>query len=435
MIALDPLTSFGVFFIVFMLLALLGIPIFISLGLSGIFVILLAGKDITIAVKSFMMPFQSFPMLGVFLFTLMGVVFERTMLTKHIVDAIEPLAGRVRGGLAITVTVSSAFFGLLTGSVAATAAAFSRLMGPEMERRGYPKGFAGSVICSSAPLGAFIPPSIPGIIIAVATGTSVITMFMIGAGIGILITLALSALILIISYRNNYGGLTRSYTTGEVLSNLGKAVPLLFVPIAVLGSIYLGVFSVTEAGALGAVGAFIVAALYRKLTLKRIVEIFVEASKTTGMILLLIGSSYVISFAFSLTGINSALISFLRLLSSQHIYVALIFLAALLAILGCFLDVIVLAIALGSVTINALAPLGINPYHINSLYFYGVLLGTTTPPVGAAVFVVSQSLNIPIERLFKSIWPFVVLYLVIYVATIFVPDIALWLPKLLGLPL
>lgn len=433
--AIDPLTSFALFFIVFILMVLAGIPIFISLGLSGMAVILLAGKDITIAVKSFMMPFQSFPMLGVFLFTLMGVVFERTQLTKNIIDAVEPAVGRIKGGLAITVAISSAFFGLLTGSVAATASAFSRLTGPEMERRGYPKEFAGSVICASAPLGAFIPPSIPGIIIAVATGTSVITMFMIGAGLGIILLAGLCIIMLAISYKNNYGGAVRKYTTREFGMNVLRAVPILIVPLGVLWSIYFGVFSVTEAGALGAAASFAVAALYRKLTLRKVLEIFVEASKTTGMILLLIGSSYVISFAFSLTGINSAIISLLRDLGSQYVFMALLFLAAILAILGCFLDVIVLAIALGAVTVSALAPLGVNPYHINSLYLYGVLLGTCTPPVGAAVFVVSQTLGLPIERLSRGVWVFVIFYLLLYVALIFVPELALWLPRLLGLPL
>ncbi|MEM0296739.1 MAG: TRAP transporter large permease subunit [Zestosphaera sp.] len=432
---LDPLTSFALFFIAFILMALAGIPIFASLGLSGIAVILLAGKDITIAIKSFMMPFQSFPMLGVFLFTLMGTVFERTQLTKYIIDAVEPAVGRVKGGLAISVAVSSAFFGLLTGSVAATAAAFSRLTGPEMERRGYPKSFAGSVICASAPLGAFIPPSIPGIIIAVATGTSVITMFMIGAGLGIILLAGLSILIFAISYRNNYGGVVRRYTWSEFGVNVLKTMPILVAPLGVLWSIYFGVFSVTEAGALGAAASFAVAALYRKLTLRKVLEIFVEASKTTGMILLLIGSSYIISFAFSLTGINAALISLLRDLGSQYVHMALLFLAAILAALGCFLDVIVLAIALGAVTVSALTPLGVNPYHINSLYLYGVLLGTCTPPVGAAVFVVSQTLNLPIEKLSRSIWVFVLLYLTLYVALIFIPELALWLPRLLRLPL
>ncbi|MEM4487070.1 MAG: TRAP transporter large permease [Zestosphaera sp.] len=432
---LDPLTSFALFFLTFILMALAGIPIFVSLGLSGIATILLAGRDITIAIKSFMMPFQSFPMLGVFLFTLMGTVFERTGLTKYIMDAIEPIVGRVKGGLAISVAISSAFFGLLTGSVAATAAAFSRLAGPEMERRGYPKGFAGSVICASAPLGAFIPPSIPGIIIAVATGTSVITMFMIGAALGIILLTGLSILIFAISYKNNYGGTIRRYTLGEIGVNILRTVPILAVPLGVLWSIYFGVFSVTEAGALGAAMSFVIAMLYKKLTLRKVLEIFVESSKTTGMILLLIGSSYIISFAFSLTGVNSALITLLRDLGSQYVHVALLFLATILAVLGCFLDVIVLAIALGSVTVSALAPLGINPYHINSLYLYGVLLGTSTPPVGAAVFVVSQTLDLPIEKLSRNIWIFVLLYLALYVALIFIPELALWLPRLLGLPL
>ncbi|MEM0060232.1 MAG: TRAP transporter large permease subunit, partial [Desulfurococcaceae archaeon] len=135
--------------------------------------------SLSTVISAIMIPLSSFPLLGVFLFVLMGVIFEKTRLTEVIVDALEPLVGRVKGGLGVVVTVGCAFYGLLTGAVAATAAAFSRLMGFEMEKRGYPKEFTAAVITSSAPLGAFIPPSIPAIIIATATGTSVFTMFMV----------------------------------------------------------------------------------------------------------------------------------------------------------------------------------------------------------------------------------------------------------------
>jgi TRAP-type C4-dicarboxylate transport system, large permease component len=154
--------------------------------------------------------------------------------------------GRVKGGLGVVVTVGCAFYGLLTGAVAATAAAFSRLMGSEMEKRGYPREFAAAVITAAAPLGAFIPPSIPAIVIATATGTSVFTMFMVGAALGIVITFSLIILILLVSYIKGYGGVEKEFTLKEILIRVAKATPLVAVPIGVLGGIYLGVFSVTE---------------------------------------------------------------------------------------------------------------------------------------------------------------------------------------------
>ncbi len=431
-----PLAVIGIIFFALLLgLIILGVPVTFSIGLSGIITMLLTGIDLTTAVKAMVLPIRSFPLLGVFLFTFMGVVFEKTGLTRLIVDAIQPILGRVKGGLAVVTVVGCAFFGLLTGAVAATAAAFSRIMGPEMGRRGYPKEFAAATITASSPLGAFIPPSIPAIIIAVATNTSVITMFFVAAALGILVMLSLIISILIISYKKGYGGLERKYTFREIIVNILKAAPLVAVPLSVLGGIYLGIFSVTEAGALGAIAALIVAAAYRALSLKKVAEIFLEASKTTAVVLLMIGASYILNYTWSLSGLNETLIGFFKSISTVvSPTVALLILAGILAILGMFFDVIVLAIAWGATIISAMAPYGINPYHINALFLYGVLLGTSTPPVGAGVFVVAQSLKIEIEKILKAILPFLIVYLIVYVIIVLVPDAVLWLPKLLGLP-
>jgi len=431
-----PLALIGIIFFALLLgLIILGVPVTFSIGLSGIITMLLTGIDLTTAVKAMVLPIRSFPLLGVFLFTFMGVVFEKTGLTRLIVDALQPILGRVRGGLAVVTVVGCAFFGLLTGAVAATAAAFSRIMGPEMSRRGYPKEFAAATITASSPLGAFIPPSIPAIIIAVATNTSVITMFFVAAALGILVMLSLIVAILIISYRKGYGGLERRYTFRETVFNVLKALPLIAVPLSVLGGIYLGIFSVTEAGALGAVAALIVAAAYRTLTFRKVVEIMLEASKTTAVVLMMIGASYILNYTWSLSGLNLALIGFFKSVSTAvSPMVALLVLASILAVLGMFFDVIVLAIAWGATIISAMAPYGINPYHINALFLYGVLLGTSTPPVGAGVFVVAQALNIEIEKILKAILPFLTIYLIVYVIVVLFPESVLWLPKVLGLP-
>jgi len=431
---MDPLALSVIFFAVLFALIFAGLPVTFSIGLSSILLILLANVDLSAATIAAMQPLASFPLLGVFLFTFMGVVFEKTGLTKLIVDALQPILGRVKGGLAVAVAVGCAFFGLLTGAVAATAAAFSRLMGNEMERRGYPKDFTAAVITASAPLGAFIPPSIPAIIIATATNTSVLTMFTIGAALGILVLLGLIVLILIISYRKNLGGLERRYTLKETLFNIAKAAPLFAVPLAVLGSIYLGVFSVTEAGALGALAALAVAAAYKTLTPRKILDIILESGKTTAVVLFMIGNSYILNYAWSLGKLNYAMIEFFRSMSTAiSPFIALTVLATILAVFGMFFDVIVLAIAWGPTLISAFAPYGTNPYHINALFLFGVLLGTATPPVGAAVFVTAQSLNIEVDRLLKAMVPFVVLYLLLYLIVVYIPDVVLWLPRALGL--
>jgi C4-dicarboxylate transporter DctM subunit len=430
-----PIWSIAILFIiVLLLLILIGIPVTISIGLSSIIFLILYGKSLANAVTAMMIPLQSFPLLGVYLFVLMGTVFEKTGLTEVIVDALEPLVGKMKGGLAVVTILGSAFFGLLTGAVAATAAAFSRIMGPEMEKRGYPREYVAAVLAASAPLGAFIPPSIPAIIIATSTGTSVLTMFMVGGAIGITVMVALIILVLVTSYIKGYGGIEKRFTAREVFIRVIKALPLLLVPLLVLAGIYLGVFSVTEAGASGALGALMVAACYRRLTVRKVINILLESGRSTAVVMLMISTSYILNYTWSLTGINNSMLQlFINISKTYSPYVSLTVLVIILAILGMFFDVIVLSIAWGATIMSAFAPYGISPYHIGALFLFGVLLGTATPPVGAAVFVVSDSLKVKIEEIFKGIRPFVILYILLYIIVVFVPEVSLWLPRLLGL--
>ena len=391
------------------------------------------GKPDAIVFSSYLFSTLFMTSMGVYLFVLMGTVFEKAGLTEVIVDALEPLVGRVKGGLAVVTVLGCTFFGLLTGAVAATAA-FSRIMGPEMEKRGYPRECVAAILAASAPLGAFIPPSIPAIIIATSTGTSVLTMFMVGGAIGIIVMVALIILALATSYIKGYGGVEKRFTVREVFIRVIKALPLLAVPLLVLAGIYLGVFSVTEAGALGALGAFMVAACYRRLTVRKIIDILLESGRSTAVVMLMISTSYILNYTWSLTGINNSMLQFFVNISKTYSpYVSLTVLAIILAILGMFFDVIVLAVAWGATIMSAFTPYGISPYHIGALFLFGVLLGTATPPVGAAVFVVSDSLKVKIEEIFKGIIPFVLLYIVLYIILIFIPETSLWLPRLLGL--
>lgn len=435
LLALVPPWIMGVVFIVILvLLILLGIPVTFSIGLTSVLFMLLYGIHPTTIIRGIMYPMQSFPLLGVFLFVFMGTVFEKAGLTEVLVEALQPLVGRFKGGLGTVLTMGCALYGLLTGAVAATAAAFSKILGPAMVKRGYPKGYTSALIASSATLGAFIPPSIPAIIIATSIGGSVFTMFMVAASLGILVIAGLIIINLVISFKNGYGGIERAYTHREIVVNMLRALPLLVVPLGVLGGIYLGVFSVTEAGALGAVLSLVVAAAYRRLSLRLVPQIFIDSAKTTAVVMLMIAASYVLNYTWSLSGINNSLLSFfMGMARSVDPRVALSVLAVLLFVLGMFFDVIVLAIAWGSVIVAAFAPFGIDIYHIGGLFLMGVLIGTATPPVGAAVFVVSDSLEIKVEEIIRSMKPFYAFFLLFYVLAVFVPDLSLWLPKLLGL--
>ncbi|MEM2444920.1 MAG: TRAP transporter large permease [Sulfolobales archaeon] len=433
----DPGLIMGLFFVFFFIFVFLGVPITFSLGLSGLISLLLGGAKLSLAFKAVFMPYASFTMLAIYLFTFMGIVFQKTGLASLLIDALEPLVAKVKGGLAIVTVLASAFFGTLTGSANATAATFSRLVGPEMVRKGYPKPFVASIIAASAPLGSFIPPSITGIVLSVATNTSVLTNFMAGAAIGFLVIGFLIILILIIAHRWKEGTLISGesgYTRREIILRVAKAFPLLLMPLVVLGGIYFGVFSVTEGGAAGCLSALILAMVYRKLNFKLLRDVLVDSAVTTGMVMLLVGVSYLMSYTMSLTGLNKAFIDMLRSMSATTPYLALLTLVAILLAMGCFIDVIVLCIAMAPLAVTALMPLGINPYHINALFLAGNLIGNVTPPVGTVLFISLQSLNEKMENIFRSLLPFLLIYIITYIIITLIPETVLWFPRLLGLP-
>ncbi|MCS7108296.1 MAG: TRAP transporter large permease [Sulfolobales archaeon] len=434
----DPAIIMSLFFMFFFIFVFLGIPITFSLGLSGLISLLLGGAKLSLAFKAIFMPYASFTMLAIYLFTFMGIVFQKTGLASLLIDALEPLVAKVKGGLAIVTVLASAFFGTLTGSANATAATFSRLIGPEMVRKGYPKPFVVSVIAASAPLGSFIPPSITGIVLSVATNTSVLTNFMAGAAIGFLVIGFLTLLILVIANRWMKGPSAISeggYNRKEIAVRIIKAFPLLLMPLVVLGGIYFGVFSVTEGGAAGCLAALILATVYRKLNLKLLRDVLVDSAVTTGMVMLLVGVSYLMSYTMSLTGLNKSFIDMLRSMSTTTPYLALLTLVAILLAMGCFIDVIVLCIAMAPLAVTALMPLGINPYHINALFLAGNLIGNVTPPVGTVLFISLQSLGEKMENVFKALLPFLLIYVLIYLIITLFPETILWFPRLLGLPI
>lgn len=424
-----------VFFVLFFVFLLLGVPITFSLGLGGLVALVLSGARMTLLIKSMFSPFESFTLLAIFLFTMMGVIYQRSGMASLLCDALVPVIGRVKGGLALVMVYASALFGALTGSANATCATFSKLIGPEMVRTGYPRDWTAAVIASASPLGSLIPPSITCIVLGVTTGTSIGTLFMVDFAIGLLTIVALNIVIIYVAYKHNYGGDSRRYTLGEICSAIAKMLPLISVPVIVIGGMYGGIFTATEAGAIGSLASILLAVCYGKMTLRDFYETIIDSAGTTAMVLLLIAASYIVSYVMSFSGINQAFVRLLVTISEYHPIMGLLFLFAILLILGCFIDLIVVCIVLAPTAITTLAPFGINPYHLCALFLIGNLVAIITPPVGVALFTASSILNEKIERVSIKILPFVVMYIIITLILIFIPDASLWLPKMLGMSL
>lgn len=440
MIVLDPPTiSTMTFFISFFILVLAGVPLAIALGLSSI---VIASTIVTIdpylLIKAFYQPFQSFSLIAIYLFVSMGVIFSETGLTSLLVDLLYPVLGRKRYGLPFMVIIGSALFGLLTGSAVATAGAFAGLLGGEMIRKKFPREHTIAVVSVAAPLGALIPPSIPALILAISTNTSVLTNFAVVGGIGILYTFILLVWEGIIVNKRKLGEIYEEPTQKRYsyTKNILKAAPIALVPLGVLGGIYSGLVSVSEAGAIGVVVSLLLALAYRRLNLKSLRKIMIQSAATTGTVYLLISTSYMVSYVWSMSKVYVVLNGVLQQISLISVILTLFVVEIILLIMGMFVDLIIFNITLAPVLAAILRPMGINPYLINGIFALGNLIGTVTPPVGTVLATACGALKEPLNsKVFKEVWFMLIPATILYVLMIFIPDIALWLPKLLGLRL
>ncbi|MBS4960697.1 MAG: TRAP transporter large permease [Clostridiales bacterium] len=423
------------FFIVFFVFLFLGVPITFSLGASGVACLFASGMKMSLAIKSVFSGFDSFTLLAIFLFTLMGVIYQKTGMANLLINALKPGIGRRKGGLALVATYASAIFGALTGSANATCATFATMLGPEMVENGYPDDWTAATIAAASPLGQLIPPSVTCIVLGVATGTSIGTLFIVDLSIGLITLVFLTVTILWMATKRKLGGSDKVYTKKEKIQALVQMIPLISVPVIVIGGMYSGVFTATEAGAIGSALSMILACCYRTLTFKKLYEIFIDAGKTTATVLLLCATSYVISYVMSMSGLTQYFIDFLTNISANSAILGMLFLLFVLLIMGCFIDLIVLCIILAPTAVTALAPFGINAYHICAIFLIGNLIGIITPPVGVSLFIASSSLKVKMEKISRQVIPYVIMYIILTLCIIFVPDLVLTLPRLLGMTL
>lgn len=264
-----------------------------------------------------------------------------------------------------------------------------------------------------------------------------LTNFAVAGGIGILATALLLAYESLIVNKYKYGEVVAErYSAREIVINVLKALPLMAVPIGFLLGIYLGVFSITEAGALGSFIALVLAAVYKRLNKHVLYNILVKSAASAATVFLLLSTSYMLSYVWSMTKVYVALNNIFRPLATMSTHLLLLFVAAPLFIFGMFIDLMVFNVTLAPVLAALLRPFGVSVLHLNALFLLGNMIGVVTPPVGAALAVACRVAGIKLDLVvMKETLKLVMPYVILYVITIFVPDVALWLPKVFGMPI
>jgi tripartite ATP-independent transporter DctM subunit len=424
---------FAVIAALFFLTTAVGIPIAFSTGLAAVGGILATGGiQLNVLVIRTLKALDSFPLMAVPFFVLAGEVMARGQVTERLVRFSEILVGRISGGLAQAAIVACTIFAGITGSSTADATAIGSVMLPAMKAKKYPHDFSCAVIASAAVLGPIIPPSITFVIYAMATGVSIGGMFMAGIIPGLLIALGLMLVAYIISRRNHFPRAAEPLTWKETGAILRTSALSMVLPILIVGGILGGIFTPTEAAAVGAAYAIILCVcILKTLPLRSLPSILFESAKISSIIWLLLATTNILVWVLAINNVGPAVGGFF-LSVSGNVYVFLLVVNLFLLVVGMLMDTFPAIMILAPLLHPLAVQLGVHPLHFGIIMSVNLLIGQITPPVGTNLFILSAIGHISIERLFRAVIPFLLIEIVVLFILTYVPALTLWIPRMLG---
>ncbi len=376
--------------------------------------------------------YNSYVLLAVPLFVFAANIMNAGTVSERIFDFCRVLVGRMRGGLAQVDILVSVIFSGMSGSALADAAGPGLVTIRQMLKRpGYTPGFAGAVVVASATLGPIIPPSIPMVIYALVSGASVGALFLGGVVPGVLMALLMMGVVHVIATRRNMPR-EEKIPLREWPAILYRGALPLSLPLVLLGGIYSGVFTPTEAAAVAALHALLLAALvYRALSWRSFWGVVMESTRGSAVITIILAGSFVLNYAFTAEGVPQAMAAWVEgMRLSQTGFLLLVNLMFL--VLGCFLDVSVLLLVFVPMLLPAARLLGVDLVHFGVLVVLNMMIGLIHPPFGMLLFVTKALTGIPISEMMKEGWPFLVMLLLLLFAMTLFPQIVLWLPQTMG---
>jgi len=425
-----------VFIFSFVLVFIIRIPIALGMFMASIFYFSLAQgpiADISMVATQFLTSLNSsFVLIAVPLFVFMAEIMNSGKVTDMIFSFASALVGRRRGGLGHVNVVASIIFSGMTGSALADASGLGMMEIRAMKKHGYDEGFSCAITAASATIGPVFPPSIPMIFYSMLSGASVGALFMGGMLPGILVGLALMAYIAYIANKRNYVRGEKIAFSQLVMITL-KAAPALFSVVVLLGGIYSGIVTPTEAGALASLYAIIISVfVYRAVGWQDFSKILAATVKTTGILSLLVGSAYVFSYIVAIERIPNVVAEFL-LNVTKNKYLLLLLINITFIILGMFVDTMTIILVFIPIVLPLVQALGIDLVHFGVVITLNMMIGLSTPPFGMLLFVVSGISGTPLKVVIKSIGPMLlVLFGVLFLIT-YVPPLVTFIPNYFGM--
>lgn len=412
---------------------LLRMPIGFSMIAAGIGYLVAKGQDVGLVAEQIGNGlYNSYVLLAVPLFVFAANIMNAGTVSERIFDFCRILVGRMRGGLAQVDILVSVIFSGMSGSAIADAAGPGLVTIRQMLKKPeYTRGFAGAVVVASATLGPIIPPSIPMVIYALVSGASVGALFLGGVVPGFLMAGLMMGVVAVIAKKRNMPRdepVPRSEWAGLIFRG---ALPL-SMPIVLLGGIYSGIFTPTEAAAVAALHALILAALvFRALTWRSFWGVVMESTRASAVITMILAGSFMLNYAFTAEGVPQAMAMWVDSMHFSQIGF-LLMVNLMFLVLGCFLDVSVLLLVFVPMLLPAAKLLGVDLVHFGVLVVLNMMIGLIHPPFGMLLFVTKALTGIPIGEMMKEGWPFLVMLLLLLLAMTCFPQIVLWLPQTMG---
>ena len=420
-----------VLFVCLIVLLLGGIPIAACIGGATVIAMITSGLPLLNFASKVYSSVNSFTLMAVPFFMFAGSLMATGGMSRRLIRLASALVGWITGGLTHVMILASAFFAALSGSAPATCAAIGGMMIPEMKKKGFPAEFSAAVQCVAGTIGPIIPPSIPMVVYAICAGESVGALFAGGIIPGLIYAACLMVVSGLICKKKGFGAESKTkYDGHETWEAFKDAIWALLVPVIVLGGIYSGVFTPTEAGAVAAAYGLIAGFfIYRELTFKDLVKILIDTAANTSLVLLIIGCAGAFTWVLTIKGIAAAVGTWFAAASSgKAVFMAL---TIILLFMGCFMECCASVLMVVPILLPVATSLGISPIYFGVIVVMTLSLGMATPPVGEDLYIAASIAGIKFEQEVKYVLPMVGAAIMAIVICAIFPDLVMFIPTLI----
>lgn len=415
----------------FALSFLLGWPVVLAILIPSVLYVLLGNIPIELIGQRMSYALDSFPLVAVPIFIFVGNLMNQAGITERIFKFADTLVGRVPGGLGQVNVVSSLIFSGMSGAALADVGGLGKIEVKAMAERGFDRGFAGALTGASAVVGPIFPPSIPLIIYGSVTSVSIVQLLLAGIIPAIMCVILLMVTVAILAYRNDFPRSDRWPTLRQLGADFVPALPALMTPVLLVAGMLLGYFTPTEAAAVTVVYVLLISGLvYRTLTVEHLLSSAYETVKSSSAILIIVAAASIFGWILAIEQIPQMAARWLLTVSTDPLMLLLV-VNVLLLIVGMFLDSTTATLLVVPIIAQPLHMAGVDPVHLGIVTIFNLMLGLLTPPMGLALFLLSDITRVSMRQILIKMMPlYVPLVLTLVILTVF-PEVSLWLPKMI----